>query len=99
MIKRWDSVHISLLSLNNWFDTFLPDHEGGELVFEADESHQSFGLEHELGVGVLHLGSRLHQALPITSGERWNLVIFLFNNSHNCPAVVAWFVKASVFIQ
>ena len=34
------------------------------------------GYEHKFCHGVLHKGSHIHQALPITSGERWNLIIW-----------------------
>lgn len=34
-------------------------------------------LEHVVGQGVLHRGGQLHGALPLRSGERWNLVVWL----------------------
>ena len=47
--------------------------------------------EWEAGVGhaVLHLGAQVHAALPIQSGERRNLVIWMRSTSHRkvagCP--------------
>lgn len=61
-------------------------HEGGELVFSNDG--KTFGVEHELGVGLLHLGSYVHQALPLLTGERWNLIMWLRSSdvrNQQCP--------------
>ncbi|XP_018413090.1 PREDICTED: 2-oxoglutarate and iron-dependent oxygenase domain-containing protein 2 isoform X1 [Nanorana parkeri] len=33
-------------------------------------------VEHLMGQGILHRGQQIHGALPITSGERWNLIIW-----------------------
>ena len=40
-----------------------------------------FDYEHKQGQGVFHLGSKLHQALPIEEGERWNLVFWMRSSS------------------
>ncbi|XP_075033795.1 2-oxoglutarate and iron-dependent oxygenase domain-containing protein 2 isoform X1 [Mixophyes fleayi] len=34
-------------------------------------------VEHIIGQGILHRGQHVHGALPITSGERWNLIIWM----------------------
>ncbi|KAM3936889.1 2-oxoglutarate and iron-dependent oxygenase domain-containing protein 2 [Leptodactylus fuscus] len=34
-------------------------------------------VEHTIGHGILHRGQQVHGALPITSGERWNLIIWM----------------------
>ncbi|KAM5191344.1 2-oxoglutarate and iron-dependent oxygenase domain-containing protein 2 isoform 1-T1 [Mantella aurantiaca] len=34
-------------------------------------------VEHLVGQGILHRGQQFHGALPITSGERWNLIIWM----------------------
>nr|DBA23174.1 TPA: hypothetical protein GDO54_014114 [Pyxicephalus adspersus] len=34
-------------------------------------------VEHLIGQGILHRGQQIHGALPITSGERWNLIIWM----------------------
>ncbi|MEE6504080.1 hypothetical protein FKM82_005061 [Ascaphus truei] len=34
-------------------------------------------VEHVFGQGILHRGQQVHGALPITSGERWNLIIWM----------------------
>ncbi|CAG0896403.1 unnamed protein product [Darwinula stevensoni] len=76
---HYDNAEVTLnICLNEEF-------EGGHLYFGATKSDVSspksdfknvFGYEHKLGHGVLHLGSHLHGALPIESGERHNLVIW-----------------------
>ena len=33
--------------------------------------------EHNFSHGILHRGSHFHKALPIESGERWNLIIWM----------------------
>lgn len=56
----------------------------GELLFYGDEGPKGAPptvTAHEwaeagVGHGVLHLGSRVHAALPITAGERLNLVVW-----------------------
>ncbi len=47
---------------------FNVGHEGGELVFQNEGGYTQFGLEHELGVGVLHLGSHHHLVINLNSG-------------------------------
>ena len=70
--------------------------EAGELVFYGHrESASSHPLAHHewetdgVGHGVLHLGAQIHAALPIASGERRNLVIWMRSRSHRlstgCP--------------
>ncbi|XP_069475743.1 2-oxoglutarate and iron-dependent oxygenase domain-containing protein 2 isoform X2 [Ambystoma mexicanum] len=34
-------------------------------------------IEHVVGQGLLHRGEHIHGALPITSGERWNLIVWM----------------------
>ncbi|KAM4706719.1 2-oxoglutarate and iron-dependent oxygenase domain-containing protein 2 [Discoglossus pictus] len=34
-------------------------------------------VEHLIGQGIFHRGQHVHGALPITSGERWNLIIWM----------------------
>tara|TARA_B100000780_G_scaffold217430_1_gene156718 strand:+ start:498 stop:659 length:162 start_codon:yes stop_codon:yes gene_type:complete len=42
-----------------------------------------------VGSGVLHLGQHVHSALPITEGERLNLVVWMrsarWRRDHGCP--------------
>ena len=63
---------------------------GGEIVFRGD-SGKEFDLtihEHRFGEGILHLGCHLHKALPIESGERWNLIIWMRSSEKRnkiCP--------------
>ena len=63
---------------------------GGEIVFRGD-SGKEFDLtihEHRFGEGILHLGRHLHKALPIESGERWNLIIWMRSSEKRnkiCP--------------
>jgi len=59
------------------------DFEGGELLFstsamaDGSQSKPEFEYDHRQGYGVFHLGSKLHQALPIDAGERWSLVFWM----------------------
>lgn len=51
------------------------DFQGGELVFnDLVNPSLRFGYEHEFSYGILHRGCHNHQALPISFGERWNLI-------------------------
>ncbi|CAM5101178.1 unnamed protein product [Natator depressus] len=34
-------------------------------------------IEHVISQGLLHRGGQIHGALPVTSGERWNLIIWM----------------------
>ena len=60
------------------------DYEGGELVFYGarctrhamERSEISYELEHSIGRGLVHLGRRMHAAKPITSGRRFNLILW-----------------------
>ena len=63
------------------------DYVGGELVFTPSKGPM-FGYEHEYCQGILHRGSHIHEALPITSGERWNLIIWARSSkvrNDKCP--------------
>jgi len=71
------------------------DFDGGELAFAAHHSGGSSTCReyyHEwrgVGHGVLHLGERVHSALPIASGERENLVVWMrsteWRRAEGCP--------------
>ena len=69
----------------------LTDFEGGELLYSTYYNGQlkhEFDYEHRQGHGVFHLGSKLHQALPIEEGERWNLVFWMRSSdirNETCP--------------
>ena len=69
-------------------------HEGGELVFDGfkreppGSSGALLACEHRSGHGILHRGDHIHRALPIESGERWNLILWLRSSEHrnrDCP--------------
>ena len=69
-------------------------HEGGELVFDGfkreppGSSGAVIACEHKPGHGILHRGDHIHRALPIESGERWNLILWLRSSEHRnrtCP--------------
>ncbi|KAG8597593.1 hypothetical protein GDO81_002332 [Engystomops pustulosus] len=54
----------------------------GNLYFsdikEVPSNERTFiEVEHTIGHGILHRGQQVHGALPITSGERWNLIIWM----------------------
>lgn len=34
-------------------------------------------VEHRVTEGVLHRGQHMHGALPISSGQRWNLIVWM----------------------
>ncbi|KAJ1619949.1 hypothetical protein T492DRAFT_602910 [Pavlovales sp. CCMP2436] len=57
-----------------------PGFEGGELLFGGLNSGgpqtPTLALEHSVGRAVLHLGKHMHQALPVSSGTRINLVVW-----------------------
>ncbi|XP_072096869.1 2-oxoglutarate and iron-dependent oxygenase domain-containing protein 2 isoform X1 [Mobula birostris] len=45
-------------------------------------------IEHRVGHGVLHRGQHRHGARPISSGERWNLIVWMRSSpvrNHLCP--------------
>ena len=57
------------------------DFEGAVLAFcgtlgEPGHRHHTLSYRHEVGRAVLHLGTRRHGARPITSGERYNLIMW-----------------------
>ena len=58
---------------------FLHYYTGGEVVFRGDSGRElDLSIhEHSQGEGIIHLGRHLHKALPIDSGERWNLIIWM----------------------
>jgi len=54
---------------------------GGDLDFHGVKGTPSSKQEHSRwqhkpGIGVLHIGNHWHSALPISEGERWNLIIW-----------------------
>lgn len=61
--------------------------EGGELFFEGRrcgghrqlpaKEHERVRYVHQPGVGILHAGKHRHGALPIQSGRRQNLIVWL----------------------
>lgn len=51
------------------------DFAGGELVL-YDEDAERFTLEQSIGRAVIHRGSHLHRAKPLTRGTRTNLVLW-----------------------
>ena len=88
----WVCPSLKIVSIINSFKTrpihfsylfFYTDFEGGELLFstsamaDGSQSKPEFEYEHRQGYGVFHLGSKLHQALPIDAGERWSLVFWM----------------------
>ena len=83
LAAHFDNAEITLnVALSRDFDE-------GELIFNDVENTKSlFGYEHKFCHGVLHKGSHIHQALPITTGERWNLVVWTRSSSARkelCP--------------
>eukprot|EP00026_Physarum_polycephalum_P008552 Phypoly_transcript_08640.p1 GENE.Phypoly_transcript_08640~~Phypoly_transcript_08640.p1 ORF type:complete len:470 (+),score=70.41 Phypoly_transcript_08640:86-1411(+) len=57
------------------------DFTGGNLLFKGikgtpSEHVENFEYAHVVGKGLLHLGKHIHQADNITSGERYNLIVW-----------------------
>ncbi|CAG5115391.1 unnamed protein product [Candidula unifasciata] len=84
---HYDNAEVTLnVSLNS-------DYTGGQLQFngiwgEEDNTKQKTLIGHEVGHGILHCARQLHSALPITSGQRYNMVIWMRSSSvrnHMCP--------------
>ena len=75
------------------------DFEAGELLFYGHKDAADGGgaprAAHDwseaggVGHAVLHLGRQVHAALPIASGERYNLVVWMRGSAqrrvHGCP--------------
>lgn len=58
------------------------DFTGGALYFggffQAPEAlTETLEVDHVVGHGILHRGGQLHGARPLSTGERWNLVVWL----------------------
>ncbi|XP_074061585.1 2-oxoglutarate and iron-dependent oxygenase domain-containing protein 2 [Macrotis lagotis] len=49
----------------------------GDFRQEQNQDVQFVEVPHILGQGVLHRGGQLHGAMPLESGERWNLIIWM----------------------
>ncbi|XP_063878523.1 2-oxoglutarate and iron-dependent oxygenase domain-containing protein 2-like [Scylla paramamosain] len=71
---HYDNAEVTLnVALNE-------DYSNGELYFGPMRSEQSShrtGYAHQLGRGLLHRGQQFHGALPIMSGIRHNLIIWM----------------------
>lgn len=71
------------------------DYEGGELLFGADKTtddpaahRRRSPVRHARGVGILHKGSNMHEAAPVTEGRRINLVMWMRSSklrAESCP--------------
>jgi hypothetical protein len=71
--------------------------DNGELLFFGHKdsaggnpvAHHDWAEGGGVGHAVLHLGSNVHAALPISSGERYNLVVWMRSSAHRqvagCP--------------
>jgi len=74
LADHYDNAEISLnISLGK-------DFEDGELSFggmRTNIDQSPHRVEHKLTHGILHRGQHRHQALPITEGERYNLIIWM----------------------
>ena len=40
------------------------------------QEEKIYEVEHEIGIGVLHLGKHIHGANPVASGTRVNLILW-----------------------
>ncbi|XP_072456748.1 2-oxoglutarate and iron-dependent oxygenase domain-containing protein 2 isoform X2 [Notamacropus eugenii] len=73
---HYDNAEVTLnVSLNRNFS------EGnlyfGDFRQVSSNEMQYLEVPHMMGQGVLHRGGQLHGALPLESGERWNLIIWM----------------------
>ena len=70
--------------------------DSGELVFYGHKESASANpvayhdwADYGIGHAVLHLGAQVHAALPISGGERFNLVVWMRSSAHRrvagCP--------------
>lgn len=81
LAAHFDNAEITLnVALSN-----DESYQGGELVFNTGSALSRLGYEHKFGQGVLHRGSLIHQAMPITTGERWNLIIWTRSSKTRQP--------------
>eukprot|EP01130_Rhizamoeba_saxonica_P014131 TRINITY_DN6126_c0_g1_i2.p1 TRINITY_DN6126_c0_g1~~TRINITY_DN6126_c0_g1_i2.p1 ORF type:complete len:466 (-),score=88.45 TRINITY_DN6126_c0_g1_i2:6-1382(-) len=75
LAEHADSSHVTLnVCLGKQFS-------GGSLYFKGirgtpTEQTQYTEVSHRVGTGILHVGKHIHAALPITEGERINLIIW-----------------------
>jgi len=78
--------HTDASSLTLNINLNLPDgHEefsGSSLYFVDPETGKKHYVDFAPGVAIMHRGATQHAALPITSGERSNLVLWLFGKQH-----------------
>ncbi|RWS14885.1 2-oxoglutarate and iron-dependent oxygenase domain-containing protein 2-like isoform X1 [Dinothrombium tinctorium] len=65
---------------------------GGELFFlnnrDCYDVNSIIRFIHDIGRGVLHLGNQLHGAMPIESGERYNIIFWMRSSkvrNKKCP--------------
>ncbi|KAM7004474.1 2-oxoglutarate and iron-dependent oxygenase domain-containing protein 2 [Passerculus sandwichensis] len=60
----------------------------GEFSEDASPVPRYIEVEHVCGRGLLHRGGQMHGALPIASGERWNLIVWMRSSAvrnRRCP--------------
>jgi len=89
--EHYDNSEVTLnANLGRQFDN-------GELLFFGHKdsaggnpvAHHDWAEGGGVGHAVLHLGSNVHAALPISSGERYNLVVWMRSSAHRqvagCP--------------
>ena len=53
----------------------------GNMRTEATSHTDYIEYKHKLGHGVLHRGQQMHGALPISDGERYNLIVWMRSSS------------------
>ena len=44
--------------------------------YEDRTAQPPFQFQHTVGMGILHRGRHMHQAMPISSGHRLNLILW-----------------------
>lgn len=70
--KHYDEGSAVTLNVCLGFEGFA----GGELQFYDEHDKVEFVWRHRIGWGVVHLGSHVHKALPLSEGVRCNLILW-----------------------
>ena len=87
-LHRDTSIATLNVNINNPEDAF----EGSQLYFYELGKPQIPANQHfisfEAGKALIHLGDQMHEAMPITSGERTNLIVWMYRpevpGCHKC---------------
>jgi hypothetical protein len=85
-IRQHSDASTTTLNINMNLPT--EEYSGSELYF-LDQNYSKYSYRFTPGVAVLHRGAVPHAALPITSGSRSNLVLWLYGKDGRTPSSYA----------